>query len=267
MSEKKFPFYFTLEDNLIHSENVFDFNCNFFKVKINQREVIIGQCPKRFNKYDLKQIDDAIKNYKKFWNNHELKEISLFFKKKKYLRLYEWLCVRILLKTGLLLYWKYGNFDLNVNPEKIDLLKNQLNKPFIYLLIESNPDYIPFISISHSKKDVFIAICSSPIGIDCEVISNHSIYWKKKVFSIQELETFFYQFKKLVHIPNDSIYTLMWSLKESALKIGNNISLGLISKISIQLLDGCIITKLIHTNQTYQGFFSFNQDSVLTLTI
>ena len=62
MSKNVLPFYFSL-DNLIHFENSLGFNCNFFLVNINQKYVIIGKCPKNFDKNEIEQSIYSIKDF------------------------------------------------------------------------------------------------------------------------------------------------------------------------------------------------------------
>ncbi|MFX1445946.1 MAG: 4'-phosphopantetheinyl transferase family protein [Promethearchaeota archaeon] len=266
MLEKKFPFCFSL-DNLIHSENFLNFCCNFFITHINQKYIFMGHCPKNLSKSYLEQNIDNIKDFEYFWNNREINQIDNFLREKKYSRLFEWLSVRILLKIGLPLYWKFVSTNLNVSQKNIVLSKNKWNKPFINIISESNFDYIPFISISHSKKDIFIALSSLPIGIDCEQISSYSINLINKIFTEQELTKFLNNFGKKIKISDEMIYTLMYSLKEATLKLITNSSIGMISKISIQLLNDSILTKYHNNCQNYKGFISLIEDSVLTVVM
>jgi phosphopantetheinyl transferase (holo-ACP synthase) len=266
MSKKIFPFNFSL-DNLIHSGNLLSFYYHFYMVKINQKNVIIGKCPKNLDKNELEQKIYDIKDCKDFWNSCELKEINFLLKEKKFSRLFDWLSIRVLLKIGLPLYWKFLTIKQKAIPATIVLLKNQWEKPFINLQNESNPNDIPFISVTHSKKDVFIALCSLPLGIDCELITNHSIDWERKIFSLHEFANFSNQLKKMIDISNETIYTLMWALKESTLKIRDNATLGMILKTSIQLLKDSILIKIDDSSQNYQGFISFKEDSVLALAM
>jgi phosphopantetheinyl transferase len=267
MLKKIFPFYFPLE-YLIHSENFSDLQCNYFIIRMNQRIIFLGNCTKCLKKYEIKKAIKEITDYTAFWNILEFNKINHFMEKNRISRLFEWLCVRVLIKIGLPLYLKLNNFNINkLSPENILLSKDRFNKPFINLQKDFDPNSIPYISISHSKKDVFIALSSTPIGIDCELISNHSNNWINKISSKQDSKHFSSKIKEMLNISDDKCNTIIWSLKEATLKIEEDLSLGLISEISIKILDDEIKVKVLKSNQNYHGLISFKDNSILAIVV
>ena len=269
MLSKNFPSSFSL-DNLVYSEKFHGFLYNFFTIEINANIILIGHCPKDYNKKNQKVFKKKILNENNFWNDVELEEANFLFEKKESFRLYDWLLVRVLLKLGLVLYWKKKNIEFNSSFKNITLLNHQRNKPLIKMFSDNQLlifNVVPFISVSHSKKDIFIALSSNPIGIDTELITKHSEAWEKRIFSDQETTKIFNFLKKWRFLSKEIIYAIMWSIKEATLKMENKIPLGLLPKIIIDINNRDIITKTPLNKKTFKNYISINGSSVLVLTI
>jgi len=267
MSSNKLPFYLFF-DKLLYSTDFHGFELNFYLLRKNKSLILIGHSFKDIKKgirqYFLKKI---IKD-QSTWNNIESDDLNLILHEKESYRIIEWILIRILLKIGLLLYWKECNIDPRISVKEIVLEKSQLNKPVIKIFSNSNikTENIPFISISHSKQDVYLALCTKPVGIDTELINNHSEAWKKKIFSRIEFNNLTDLLKTWKNLSRETIYTIIWSLKESTLKIQDDISLGSLPKIAISISDNNIITRNPMNNKFYNNFITVNNNSVLVLT-
>lgn len=268
MLSNKFPFYLSF-DKLLYSTNLHGFEFNFYIIIKNKSLILIGHSSKDLKKGNRQKSINKIINDKLIWNKIESEDLNLMLNQIESYRLTEWILIRILLKLGLLLYWKECNIDFKISITEISLQKNQLNKPYIKVFSDNNAitNYIPFVSISHSKKEVFIALCTNPIGIDTELIDNHSEVWEKKIFSEQEINKLIKFLNRWRHLSRETIYTIMWSLKESTIKIQGDISLGSLPEIVVSVINNNIITRTPKSNIFYNNYLSVNNNSVLTLTI
>lgn len=94
---------------------------------------------------------------------------------------------------------------LNLNIEKIELLRAENGKPYI----KGNPAYI---SISHSGDFVAAAVSEKPIGIDIEIIKEKDLDFTKKLFCDSDLE--------FINSESDSLtaFYKVWTAKEAYLK-------------------------------------------------
>jgi len=268
MSSYKFLFNLSF-DKLLYSTNLHGFQFNFFNIKKNKNLILIGHSSKDLKKGNRQQsIKKIIKN-DFIWNKIESESLNLMLNKIESYRLTEWILIRILSKLGLLLYWKECNIDFQISIKHISLQKNQLSKPFIKVFSNNNSiaDSIPFVSVSHSKKDVFIALCIKPVGIDTELVENHSEAWKKRIFTKQEIKTLINFLKRWKNLAKETIYTIIWSLKESTIKIQDNMTLGSLPEINISIANNNIVTKTPKNNIFYHNYISINDNSVLILTI
>lgn len=268
MFSKNFPF-FSIE-NKIKSINYYDCQFNFYHLEINQENILFGQCFKNVNSDNQKIISEKMLKHMSFWAKEELDEMKTMKNKKQFSRLYEWILTKILVKFGASLYLRKYYTQLDISSDQITIIKDKWNRPSIKFILNNDIiklDLIPFISISHTKYEVYISLCSKPIGIDNELLAFHSKSWERKIFNRKESEKIINYLKRWNIFSKDLIYTIMWSLKESTIKVEGTIPLGLLSKVSIDIMNDNIITKIPQKNRSYKNFISLTKDSVLILTI
>lgn len=267
MISKKHPF-FSLESK-IFTKQFHGIQFSFYPFRKSQENIIIGHCIKDLNLDNQKVMLEKILNELSIWDKKELKEFNLFIKKKQIFRLYETILTKILIKFGVPIYWGGKNEKFDIPPAKIILSKDQWNKPSIKIVSKRELYIIhnvPFISISHTKKDVYIALSSRPIGTDNELINDHSNSWQYKSFSEHESKNFIKFLNKRSIFSKKFIYTIMWALKESTMKVDEIIPLGLLPKVAINIINNNIITENPQKSKIYQNYILLMKDSVLVLT-
>ncbi|MFX0072196.1 MAG: 4'-phosphopantetheinyl transferase family protein, partial [Candidatus Hermodarchaeota archaeon] len=199
------------------------------------------------------------------WNKIELEEIEKRIKKTHISHFTEWILVRILAKWGVKLY-----LSKRIRLKNILLTKNSNNKPVLKIFTKDREhllDELPYLSISHSKNYVFISLSSIPIGIDCELVSSRSNSWKNKVFSSQEIIRVDKHINKFKNFTLDTILTIMWSIKESTLKIIEGLTIGDIPDIKINTFSNQIITTISNYEKSYKNYFTVIDDTVLSLAL
>lgn len=258
-------FLFSLEDSIC-SEFFFNHTFNFYQINKLNEDILVGRCVKdnlwKNQKFNLEDytIEDN------FWNSNEIDDMKSFIRKNQISRLQEWILTRTLIKYGFKVFYNENFTRLHLNFSDITILKNKHNKPYIKI---DNAEKISTlnISISHTKNYIFVAICSKPIGIDNEIIKNHSIYWEKKYFSKNEFEYITRFLNKYNSFSKNIITTLMWSFKEATLKLKGNQSLAEIKDIIIEVDGNDIITRFLSKNITAQNFFNIKEESIVSFSL
>ncbi len=268
MQNIKLPYYLSF-DKLLYSTNLYGYEYNFYTAMISNNFILIGHSSKNPKKGNRQKAINKILKSRLIWNKSELKALNLILGEKQLYKITEWILTRILLKLGLILFWKECDTNIKCSIKEISLEKNHLNKPNIKIISNNNTlsNHKSFVSISHSKKEVFVALCNNPIGIDTELIDNHSESWENKIVSELEIINLSYLLKKCCDLSKETILTIIWALKESTLKIQDEISIGSLPEIVISIDNNRIITRAPTNNRIYYNYISFNNDSVLVLTI
>ena len=268
MFKKEYPFVFTL-DYPKESYMLGGMQLNFYKMRIDNKWVLIGIYNKSESKKLQQEIILNLLDLNETWNQDELKSIQRFRIKKQRSRLYEWISSRVLIKYGLLFYFKDLLADDELKPNDIIICLNSSNKPSIELLPQDRDKKfkeIPYISISHTNNTVFVVLSPVLIGIDIEVITKHSESWQEKITGQKELN----QVKRLMQKGDFNIkdisYTIIWALKESTLKVNGNNPLGILPLIVIETNDDRVITEIPNRNKKYQNYISILGDSVCVIT-
>ncbi len=258
-------------DNIIESIHFNKIESYLLNLNVNNSNLLLVLFKKDENKIKKSTFEEFLLD-NELWNDEELAEITNLKNKNGKTRLYEWVLSRILIKQGLMHYLKLNNIKNDINLDEITISTTNNNKPTIEILKQKQNNIsknIPFISISHSKNTIIIAFCEKIIGIDIESIKPHSFSWQKKIFPQQDSNKIFSFFKNQYIQSNDTIFTLIWSIKEATLKICEDNPLGLIPKIPIIINreENSIMTKHPLFENYFINYFSIIDESIIAITL
>ena len=247
-------------DNLI-----FRYNLSNYK----GTNLILGQCNKNLKINNKVDIIKKLMNQKSYWNKEELVKINKHFKNYQYKRLFEWILSKILIKIGCrfiinnrkeILYKKiHFEISKNLSP-KLKFEGKNIHHQIKNEFSES------FISISHSSSKIHVAICSQPIGIDCEDARSFSKELRKKFVKNDEFDQLESLLKIQIPCVQNKLDTIIWCIKESTLKIIGGIKIGNISQVNIEIRNHKIISSYPSINYEFVNFINIKNDSILILT-
>lgn len=118
-----------------------------------------------------------------------------------------------------------------------------------------------FLSISHSRNTVGIAICADfQIGFDLEFISEKAKKVSTKFLNSKELQTF--------NLQSDLETTKLWSAKETLYKVANRIGIDFKTELIIEpSKENLLIGKIIQTNgyDLVEIYTFVHQDYIITV--
>ena len=113
----------------------------------------------------------------------------------------------------------------------------------LHASIGSDVGKIAFVSITHSSSTVAVAISSTPVGIDHEIIKQRPKEWRLKMDpfnQVEELQALLQQWS----VDSRAVAeTVAWCVKEATLKVyGMRKNIETLPGISIQIKGSKIIT-------------------------
>lgn len=118
-----------------------------------------------------------------------------------------------------------------------------------------------FLSISHSRNTVGIAVCADfQIGFDLEFISGKAKKVSSKFLNSQELEVF--------DLQSELETTKLWSAKETLYKLANRIGIDVKTELIIEPIDeNLFLGKIIQTNRhdLVEIYTFVHQDYIITV--
>ena len=238
----------------------------YYSFNLNGNKIIIGKCTK-----ENQLINERLFLEKEnFWNKNELAEIKKFLEKNQISRLKEWVITRSMIKYGINFIFKE---QIDIPFSNIIIESNKRNKPNINIESENFENIIKKeieeieISISHSNKMIYVALTTNQIGIDCEDVRSFSEEFRKKFVKNDE----FNKLKSTLNISNpysrDKLYTIIWCIKESTLKIIGDVKITNISQVKIEIRDQKIISSYPSINFEFVNFLNIKNGSILILTL
>ncbi|MHA2000984.1 MAG: hypothetical protein ACTSVU_02705 [Promethearchaeota archaeon] len=200
--------------------------CNHFFY--NNSVFFIGHLPISPNIKKLQILNQI--NIKNYLSEEEMGEYGKKISESSIFRRFEWIFSRLLSKHV------YNKFCVkkNLPNSSISCTYDIQGIPYINILQTKDKH---FLSITHSQNDIFIVISNRRIGIDSELITEHSDAWKKKYFLPDEKENLqlFLQKKEfnISHLDDTLIYSLLWMIKEAHVKQSRDVSITDLNKIEI----------------------------------
>ncbi|MFX1500408.1 MAG: 4'-phosphopantetheinyl transferase family protein [Promethearchaeota archaeon] len=229
--------------------------------------VILGNIKKTKERNHLESTINKFSRISSFWNKFDLSSIIFMRERQQIHRLYEWLLTRVLIKFGINILYQQRNMNIIIKYKNILIKKDGSNKPIIEILLNYYQEIKPYISISHSNQEIFVAFSFEDIGIDHELFTQNLNYFKRKFTSEEEYSKIAHFLKNLKSSFDDIILTIIWSIKEATLKLQGNLNISYLPKIEIKVNQNNIISKIPNQDKKYTNLLDVYDNSVLVISI
>ena len=263
---------FQFEDP-IKNISLFDHIIHFYSLNFNGNKIILAKCNKEDLKINKIELRNKILMKNIFWSKSELEDIKKFLEKDQISRLQEWIITRSMVKYGIGVVFNelFGSI-IKIPFSNIFLNSSRKKKPWLEIELKNNNELKrkikeTDISISHSRKKIYVAFSQNQIGIDCEEIQDFSKRLISKIIKEREYNQIEELIKDFNINSKNFINSIIWTIKESTLKANGRKTVTAIQEIQISNDDNSLISYSPQDHEKYINYINIDNNSIFTISM